>query len=75
MTLSMTPHVNFSSKEDIVELFSGCNLVDFCGSALWSGWFATLMPPIQWGLKLNSFLGYLFPKYAAGYYFVFTRKE
>lgn len=77
MTVSMTEHLQFFSKNDIIALFKkiGMELIEFTGSSRFSGACICLLPPFQWLTKINNYLGKIRPQKASAYYFVFRKSE
>lgn len=77
MTLSMSEHVQFFSKEKIISLFEKkyMKLEKFSGSSMFSGAWVCLLPPFQCLTRMNDRLGELYPESASGYYFVFQRDK
>lgn len=77
LTKTDTPHVQFFSFNDVVEIFSckGFRLDDFGGSVMFADYFTThFLFECQFLYKLNNWLGDCFPFRASGYYFCFRRK-
>lgn len=77
MTVSMTEHIQFFCKNDIVKLFEkrDMKLVEFSGAARFSGAWICLLPPFQFITQINNSLGDKEPLNASGYYFVFKKEK